>query len=158
MSEPPAGESRPGRFPPTFGAVAPFLADLDTTDGLGKVYYREDLAPSVAQLAAEHVQRGFPDVPFQPSGVVVVTWESVAPYRGPSEDPAQEGKVSTHPAPERGVRRVGSALFGPVHAGPMHSMLCHRWGRDPQSRIQQAGYRRSETAAPSPQGCESMFR
>lgn len=93
MSEPPAKEISPGFFPPTFGAVAPFLADLDTTDGLGKVYYREDLSPSVTQLAAECVQRGFPEVPFQPSSVVVVTWESVAPYQGPSKDPDQEGKV-----------------------------------------------------------------
>uniref|UniRef100_A0A5F5PU89 Nidogen 1 n=1 Tax=Equus caballus TaxID=9796 RepID=A0A5F5PU89_HORSE len=97
-SEPPAKESHPGLFPPTFGAVAPFLADLDTTDGLGKVYYREDLSPSVTQLAAECVQRGFPEVSFQPSSVVVVTWDSVAPYQGPSKDPAQEGKRNTFQA------------------------------------------------------------
>nr|XP_031527800.1 nidogen-1 [Vicugna pacos] len=95
VSEPPAEESHPGLFPPTFGAVAPFLADLDTTDGLGKVYYREDLSPAVLRLAAECVQRGFPEVSFKPSGVVVVTWESVAPYQGPSEDPAQEEKRNT---------------------------------------------------------------
>uniref|UniRef100_A0A673TLK3 Nidogen 1 n=1 Tax=Suricata suricatta TaxID=37032 RepID=A0A673TLK3_SURSU len=98
MSEPPAKESSPGVFPPTFGAVAPFLADLDTTDGLGKVYYREDVSPSVTQLAAECVQRGFPEVSFQPSSAVVVTWESVAPYQGPSKDPTQEGKRNTFQA------------------------------------------------------------
>lgn len=97
MSEPPAKESHPGLFPPSFGAVAPFLADLDTSDGLGKVYYREDLSPSIMQLAAECVQRGFPEVSFQPSSVVVVTWESVAAYQGPNQDPIQEGKVSTCP-------------------------------------------------------------
>uniref|UniRef100_A0A7N5KIT0 Nidogen 1 n=1 Tax=Ailuropoda melanoleuca TaxID=9646 RepID=A0A7N5KIT0_AILME len=97
-SEPPAKESYPGFFPPTFGVVAPFLADLDTTDGLGKVYYREDLSPSVTQLAAECVQRGFPEVSFQPSSAVVVTWESVAPYQGPSKDPDQEGKRNTFQA------------------------------------------------------------
>lgn len=95
MSEPPAKESHPGLFPPTFSAVAPFLADLDTTDGLGKVYYREDLSPSITQLAAEYVQRGFPEVSFQPSSVVVVTWESVSPYQGSSRNAAQEGQVST---------------------------------------------------------------
>ncbi|XP_023600325.1 nidogen-1 [Myotis lucifugus] len=97
-SEPPAAESHPGLFPPTFGAVAPFLADLDTTDGLGKVYYREDSSPAVTRLAAECVQRGFPGVSFQPASAVVVTWESVAPYRGPSEDPAQEDKRNTFQA------------------------------------------------------------
>uniref|UniRef100_A0A452FG20 Nidogen-1 n=1 Tax=Capra hircus TaxID=9925 RepID=A0A452FG20_CAPHI len=95
MSEPPAKETHPGPFPPTFGAVAPFLADLDTTDGLGKVYYREDLSPSVTQLAAECVQRGFPEISFKPSSAVVVTWESVAPYQGPSKDPTLEGKRNT---------------------------------------------------------------
>ncbi|XP_006872070.1 PREDICTED: nidogen-1 [Chrysochloris asiatica] len=98
VSEPPAKESHPGLFPPTFGAIAPFLADLDTTDGFGKVYYREDFSPSVAQLAAVCVQRGFPEVAFQPKSVVVVTWESVAPYQGPSKDPAQEGKRNTFQA------------------------------------------------------------
>ncbi|GAB5578343.1 low-density lipoprotein receptor-related protein 4 [Prionailurus iriomotensis] len=98
MNEPPAKESSPGLFPPTFGVVAPFLADLDTTDGFGKVYYREDLSPSVTRLAAECVQRGFPEISFQPSSAVVVTWESVAPYQGPSKDPAQEGKRNTFQA------------------------------------------------------------
>uniref|UniRef100_H0XBU7 Nidogen-1 n=1 Tax=Otolemur garnettii TaxID=30611 RepID=H0XBU7_OTOGA len=97
-SEPPAKESHPGLFPPTFGAIAPFLADLDTMDGFGQVYYREDLSPSVTQLAAECVQRGFPEVSFQPGSVVVVTWESMAPYQGPIRDPAQEGKRNTFQA------------------------------------------------------------
>uniref|UniRef100_A0A2K6B882 Nidogen 1 n=1 Tax=Macaca nemestrina TaxID=9545 RepID=A0A2K6B882_MACNE len=97
-SEPPAKESHPGLFPPTFGAIGPFLADLDTTDGLGKVYYREDLSPSITQRAAECVHRGFPEISFQPSSVVVVTWESVAPYQGPSREPEQEGKRNTFQA------------------------------------------------------------
>uniref|UniRef100_A0A2K6KB69 Nidogen-1 n=2 Tax=Rhinopithecus bieti TaxID=61621 RepID=A0A2K6KB69_RHIBE len=97
-SEPPAKESHPGLFPPTFGAIGPFLADLDTTDGLGKVYYREDLSPSITQRAAECVHRGFPEISFQPSSAVVVTWESVAPYQGPSRDLDQEGKRNTFQA------------------------------------------------------------
>uniref|UniRef100_A0A8C3X9Y6 Nidogen 1 n=1 Tax=Catagonus wagneri TaxID=51154 RepID=A0A8C3X9Y6_9CETA len=97
-SEPPAKEAHPGLFPPTFGAVAPFLADLDTTDGLGKVYYREDVSPSATQLATECVQRGFPEVTFKPSSVVVVTWDNVAPYQGPGKDPALEDKRNTFQA------------------------------------------------------------
>ncbi|KAB1270852.1 Nidogen-1 [Camelus dromedarius] len=111
VSEPPAEESHPGLFPPTFGAVAPFLADLDTTDGLGKVYYREDLSPAVLRLAAECVQRGFPEVSFKPSGVVVVTWESVAPYQGPSEDPAQEEKRNTFQAVLASSESSSYAIF-----------------------------------------------
>ncbi|XP_036893244.1 nidogen-1 [Sturnira hondurensis] len=97
-SKPPAEEAHPGLFPPNFGSVAPFLADLDTTGGRGKVHYREDASPSVTQLAGEYVRRGFPEVSFQPTSVVVVTWDSVAPYQGPSEDPAQEGKRNTFQA------------------------------------------------------------
>lgn len=98
MSEPPMEETHPGLFPPTFGAVAPFLADLDTTDGIGKIYYREDSSPSVIQLAADCIQRGFPDISFIPSSVVVVTWESVAPYQGSSKNSAQEDKRNTFQA------------------------------------------------------------
>ncbi|XP_058165485.1 nidogen-1 [Dasypus novemcinctus] len=111
MSEPPAEEFHPGLFPPTFGAAAPFLADLDTTDGVGKIYYREDLSPSVTRLAAEHVQRGFPDIAFQPRSVVVVTWESVAPYQGPSRDPAQEGKRNTFQAALASSESSSYAIF-----------------------------------------------
>ncbi|XP_040824025.1 nidogen-1 [Ochotona curzoniae] len=111
MSEPPTKESQPGLFPPTFGAVAPFLADLDTTDGLGKVYYREDLSPSVIQLAAECIQRGFPEVVFQPNSVVVVTWESVAAYQGPNKDPIQEGKRNTFQAVLASSESSSYAIF-----------------------------------------------
>ncbi|XP_066238939.1 nidogen-1 isoform X1 [Saccopteryx leptura] len=111
MSEPPVKESHPGLFPPTFGAVAPFLADLDTTDGLGKVYYREDLSLSITQLAADCVQRGFPEVSFHPRSVVVVTWESVAPYQGLSEDPAQEGKRNTFQAVLASSESSSYAIF-----------------------------------------------
>ncbi|XP_048223657.1 nidogen-1 [Perognathus longimembris pacificus] len=96
LSEPPATESHPGLFPPSFGMVAPFLADLDTSDGRGKVYYREDRSPSTARLAGELVHRGFPQDVFQPTSVVVVTWESVAPYQGPS--PTQGDQRNTFQA------------------------------------------------------------
>ncbi|XP_055969618.1 nidogen-1 [Sorex fumeus] len=98
MSEPPMEETHPGLFPPTFGIVAPFLADLDTTDGIGKVYYREDSSAPALELAADCIQRGFPDVTFIPNSVVVVTWESVAPYQGSSKNLAQENKRNTFQA------------------------------------------------------------
>ncbi|XP_021036241.1 nidogen-1 [Mus caroli] len=111
MSEPPATEYHPGTFPPSFGSVAPFLADLDTTDGLGNVYYREDLSPFIIQMAAEYVQRGFPEVSFQPTSVVVVTWESVAPYGGPSSSPAEEGKRNTFQAVLASSNSSSYAIF-----------------------------------------------
>lgn len=92
----PSQRNHPGPFPPTLEQSPPFLADLDTTDGLGSPISGR-LVSSVTQLAAECVQRGFPEVSFN-SSAVVVTWESVAPYQGPSKDPTLEGKVSTHQA------------------------------------------------------------
>ncbi|XP_069846721.1 nidogen-1 [Dipodomys merriami] len=109
MSEPPAKESHPGLFPPTFGMIAPFLADLDTTDGLGKVYYREDQSHSTTQLAAEYVHKGFPHSSFQPTSVVVVTWESVAPYQGPS--PAGEHQRNTFQAALASSNSSSYAIF-----------------------------------------------
>nr|XP_051676330.1 nidogen-1 [Oryctolagus cuniculus] len=117
MSEPLAKESHPGLFPPGFGVVTPFLVDLDTTDGLRKVYYREDLSPSIMQLAAECVQRGFPEVSFQPSSVVVVTWESVAAYQGPNQDPIQEGKLPANINPRETAGDVSSTWVPATHMG-----------------------------------------
>ncbi|XP_007522989.1 nidogen-1 [Erinaceus europaeus] len=111
VSEPPAEESHPGLFPPTFGAIAPFLADLDTTDGIGKVYYREDTSHSVTQQASDYVQKGFPEVSFYPVSVVVVTWESVAPYQGPTKDPSQEGQRNTFQAVLASSDSASYAIF-----------------------------------------------
>lgn len=94
MSESPAKETHPGPFPPTFGAVAPFLADLDTTDGLGESTIGK-IVSSVTQLAAECVQRGVPRSLLSPGSAVVVTfWESVAPLpRASVADPTLEGST-----------------------------------------------------------------
>lgn len=94
VNEPSKEEEYLGQFPLSFGAIAPFLADLDTTDGRGKVFYREDSSPDVLQLAADYIQRGFPEATFDPSSVVIVTWTFVAPYHVRGEDPTLEGKVN----------------------------------------------------------------
>ncbi|XP_065257208.1 nidogen-1 [Emys orbicularis] len=98
VNEPSKEEEYLGQFPLSFGAIAPFLADLDTTDGRGKVFYREDSSPDVLQLAADHIQRGFPETIFDPSSVVIVTWTFVAPYHVPGEVPTLEGKRNTFQA------------------------------------------------------------
>lgn len=134
-SEPPAAESHPGLFPPTFGAVAPFLADLDTSDGVGKVYYREDASPDVTRLAAECVQRGFPGVSFQPASAVVVTWEDVAPLRGPSEDPAREDEVSAPPTRAWGVEPSGRGGPGMCHSAGHHAVSLIEEGLAKHSRV-----------------------
>lgn len=94
MNEPSSEEKYLGQFPVSFGAIAPFMADLDTTDGHGNVYYREDASSDVLQLASDYIKRGFPETTFDPSSVVIVTWKLVAPYQAPGEDHALEEKVS----------------------------------------------------------------
>ncbi|XP_019405376.1 PREDICTED: nidogen-1 [Crocodylus porosus] len=98
MNKPSKEEKYLGQFPISFGAIAPFMADLDTTGGHGKVFYREDSSPDVLQLALSYIQRGFPEVTFDPISVVIVTWARVAPYRIPSEDAILEDKRNTFQA------------------------------------------------------------
>lgn len=95
MSEPSREDEYLGQFPLSFGGIAPFHADLDTTDRHGTVYYREDSSPDILQLAAKYIKRGFPESGFDPSSVVIVTWDSVAPYAGPGEDTNSQVKVSS---------------------------------------------------------------
>lgn len=96
MNEPSSEEKYLGQFPVSFGAIAPFMADLDTTDGRGNVYYREDSSSDVLQLASNYIKRGFPETTFDPSSVVIVTWKLVAPYQAPGEDHALEEKVNVN--------------------------------------------------------------
>lgn len=98
MNEPSSEEKYLGQFPVSFGAIAPFMADLDTTDGRGNVYYREDSSSDVLQLASDYVKRGFPESAFDPSSVVIVTWKLVAPFQAPGEDHALEEKVNVNPS------------------------------------------------------------
>ncbi|KAM3585503.1 uncharacterized protein V6R79_019324 [Siganus canaliculatus] len=67
-------------FPTDFPVVAPFLADIDTSDGRGHIYYRVTETPSVLNRVAQEVHRGFPDAKFTPTHAVVATWENVAAY------------------------------------------------------------------------------
>ncbi|XP_042333625.1 nidogen-1 [Sceloporus undulatus] len=98
VSEPSREDEYLGQFPLNFGGIAPFYADLDTTGGQGRVYYREESSPDVLQLAANYIKRGFPDTTFEPNSVIIVTWDSVAPYAGPGEDTTLQAKRNTFQA------------------------------------------------------------
>ncbi|XP_025964741.1 nidogen-1 isoform X2 [Dromaius novaehollandiae] len=98
VNEPSNEEEYLGRFPVSFGAIAPFMADLDTTDGRGNVYYREDSSPDVLQLASDYIKRCFPETTFDPSSVVIVTWKLVAPYQAPGGDVTLKEKRNTFQA------------------------------------------------------------
>ncbi|XP_017514198.3 nidogen-2 [Manis javanica] len=69
-------------FPTDFPAIAPFLADIDTSQGRGRVLYREDTSPAVLGLAARYVHAGFPGsaAHFTPTHAFLATWEKVGAY------------------------------------------------------------------------------
>uniref|UniRef100_A0A8C6LQF3 Nidogen 1a n=1 Tax=Nothobranchius furzeri TaxID=105023 RepID=A0A8C6LQF3_NOTFU len=71
-----------GKLPPEFGAMAPLHGDLDTSDGVGKVYFRQDNSPDVLRQAAEHINRGFPEEDeVNPINTVVITWVDIASHK-----------------------------------------------------------------------------
>ncbi|XP_023698906.2 nidogen-2 isoform X2 [Paramormyrops kingsleyae] len=67
-------------FPLAFPVIAPFLADLDTSQGRGTIYYRVEDTWCILQRVAKEVRSGFPEAQFMPSHAAIITWEDVASY------------------------------------------------------------------------------
>ncbi|XP_067840235.1 nidogen-1 [Heptranchias perlo] len=80
ISKPPPEIDYIDTFPPRFGAIAPFLADLDTSDEVGKIYYRQDTSPEILHRIALKINQGFDDLNFNPDNVFIATWENVTAY------------------------------------------------------------------------------
>lgn len=81
-------------FPTDFPAIAPFLADIDTSHGRGRVLYRQDTSPAVLGLAARYVRTGFPRASFSPTHALVATWEQVGAYEEVRHGAAPSEEVS----------------------------------------------------------------
>lgn len=83
-------------FPTDFPAIAPFLADIDTSQGRGRVLYREDTSPEVLGLAARYVRAGFPRAAahFSPTHAFLATWEQVGAYQEATRGAPPSGQVS----------------------------------------------------------------
>uniref|UniRef100_A0A672N3N6 Nidogen-1-like n=1 Tax=Sinocyclocheilus grahami TaxID=75366 RepID=A0A672N3N6_SINGR len=80
LAEPTDESEYLGKMPASFGMIAAFLGDLDTTDGAGHVFFRQDKSPDVLQRAAEHIGQAFPsDDGIEPTHSIIVTWENMAP-------------------------------------------------------------------------------
>ncbi|XP_061468527.1 nidogen-2 [Rhineura floridana] len=78
-------------FPTDFPAVAPFLSDIDTSGGRGKIYYRLDDSREVMERTAQLIQAGFPSAAsFAPHHTFIATWENVGAY----EEVAQNSEPS----------------------------------------------------------------
>ncbi|XP_031435765.1 nidogen-2 isoform X1 [Clupea harengus] len=85
-------------FPTDFPVIAPFLADLDTSNGRGTIYYRQTESPNILNRVAMEVHRGFPDARFNPTHAVVVTWENVGAYEEGSRSIGPSNRVNTFQA------------------------------------------------------------
>lgn len=84
-------------FPTDFPAIAPFLADIDTSQGKGRILYREDTGPKVLGLAARYVRAGFPRAAasdFTPTHAFLATWEKVGAYEEVRFGTPPSGEVS----------------------------------------------------------------
>nr|XP_051678803.1 nidogen-2 isoform X1 [Oryctolagus cuniculus] len=87
-------------LPTDFPAIAPFLADIDTSGGRGRVLYRQDSSPAVLGLAARYVSAGFPRAaaPFSPTHAFVATWDQVGAYEEVRRGAAPSEELNTFQA------------------------------------------------------------
>ncbi|XP_013010112.1 nidogen-2 [Cavia porcellus] len=84
-------------FPTDFPAIAPFLADIDTSRGRGRVLFREDTSPAVLRLAGHYVSAGFPRsaASFNPTHTFLATWERVGAYEEVRHGAQPSGELNT---------------------------------------------------------------
>nr|XP_055025430.1 nidogen-1 [Misgurnus anguillicaudatus] len=79
----PTGESEYlGNMPPRFGMIAALQGDLDTSDGVGKVFFRQDTGSALLRDVADHINRAFPEHDeINPSHALVITWVDVSAHQ-----------------------------------------------------------------------------
>ncbi|XP_075387294.1 nidogen-2 isoform X2 [Tenrec ecaudatus] len=84
-------------FPTDFPAIAPFLADIDTSQGRGRILYRQDTSSEVLSKAAYYVHTGFPSstTRFAPTNAFLVTWEQVGAYEEVTRGVPPSGERNT---------------------------------------------------------------
>ncbi|XP_074532459.1 nidogen-1 [Halichoeres trimaculatus] len=80
-AEPTSQSTYLGKMPPSFGMIAALQGDFDTSDNVGKVFFRQDSSPEVLSRAANIINTAFPlDPKVNPTNAVVVTWYSIATH------------------------------------------------------------------------------
>uniref|UniRef100_A0AAR2J865 Nidogen 1a n=1 Tax=Pygocentrus nattereri TaxID=42514 RepID=A0AAR2J865_PYGNA len=76
-----------GNMPASFGMIAALLGDLDTSDGVGKVYFRQDSTPALLQQAANYINTAFPKSDeVNPIHAIVVTWVDIESHEPDGPD------------------------------------------------------------------------
>ncbi|KAL6101612.1 nid1 [Pungitius sinensis] len=95
-AEPTSESTYLGSMPPKFGMIAALHGDLDTSDGVGKVFFRQDSSPDVLTWAAQYIHGAFPeDDKVEPTNAVVVTWVNVAAHEPPRRGDDTDKKRNT---------------------------------------------------------------
>ncbi|XP_052386393.1 nidogen-2 isoform X1 [Carassius gibelio] len=82
-------------FPTDFPVIAPFLADIDTSNGKGSIFYRQTESPTVLKRVEADVKRGFPDATFTPTHAFIATWENVSAYEEVTRRSSPSNRVNT---------------------------------------------------------------
>lgn len=119
-------------MPPDFGMIAALQGDLDTSDGVGKVFFRQDTGPDVLRRAAEHINRAFPeDDEVNPTHAVLITWADVATHERQSRGDSVVQKVSiTWLFKSSGVKQIVYSLVNLLlYRETPSSWLLHPWRR-----------------------------
>ncbi|XP_044070690.1 nidogen-1 [Siniperca chuatsi] len=95
-TEPTSESTYLGKMPPRFGMIAALQGDLDTSDGVGKVFFRQDSSSDILRRAAKHINRAFPeDDEVNPTHAVVITWVDVATHEPQSRGDGIDKKRNT---------------------------------------------------------------
>uniref|UniRef100_A0A8C7JR34 Nidogen 1 n=1 Tax=Oncorhynchus kisutch TaxID=8019 RepID=A0A8C7JR34_ONCKI len=136
VEEPKVESEYLGKMPASFGMIAIFLGDLDNSDGVGKVYYRQDSRPSVLLRTIDHISQAFPqDDEIKPTHALIITWENVAAHGEHGRGDGLDRKRNTFQLvvasmasasyailfyPREGLQYISTPVAGqsvPVHAG-----------------------------------------
>ncbi|XP_062904848.1 nidogen-2 isoform X5 [Mobula hypostoma] len=85
-------------FPFDFPVIAPYLSDIDTSRGRGRIYYREDNSSDTLDRAGQEIRRAFPQSSFTPTNTFIATWENVAPYEEVTRSTPSSNRFNTFQA------------------------------------------------------------
>ncbi|XP_059814006.1 nidogen-2 isoform X2 [Hypanus sabinus] len=85
-------------FPFDFPVIAPYLSDIDTSRGRGRIYYREDDSSDTLDRAGQEIRKAFPRSSVTPTNTFIATWENVAPYEEVTRSTPSSNRFNTFQA------------------------------------------------------------
>ncbi|CAK6981389.1 nidogen-1-like [Scomber scombrus] len=136
-TEPEAEEEYLGNMPASFRMIAALLGDLDTSDGQGKVYFREDSKPAVLSQVTEHIRRAFPrDDGVDPTSALIVTWENMAAKGASGRGDGLDTKRNTF---QLVVALMASSTYA-ILLYPKNSLKFHSTSVGGESKVLEVGF------------------